>query len=123
MTPRKASWTSALTNGPVASLILPLYVLLSDVRTKSADGVAYLGAAVNENLAFGIMASTSFESPLLAKCFSTLDHLTDGQIGGNIVTSWKKAAFKAIRLDTPIEHDERYRQADEYLHVLHKEPT
>ncbi|RMZ81105.1 hypothetical protein DV738_g2442, partial [Chaetothyriales sp. CBS 135597] len=78
-------------------------------------------AAVTKNLAFGITASTSFEPPfLLAKRFSTLDHFTKGRIGWNIVTSWKKAAFKAIGLDTPIEHDERYAQADEYLRVLYK---
>ncbi|KAH6677248.1 xenobiotic compound family monooxygenase [Halenospora varia] len=78
-------------------------------------------AAVTKNLAFGITASTTFEPPfLLAKRFSTLDHLTGGRIGWNIVTSWKKSAFKAIGLDSPIEHDERYRQADEYLRVLYK---
>ncbi|KAJ9134862.1 Xenobiotic compound monooxygenase, DszA family [Coniochaeta hoffmannii] len=78
-------------------------------------------AAVTKNLAFGITASTSFEAPfVLAKRFSTLDHLTKGRIGWNIVTSWKKAAYKAIGLDNPIEHDERYRQADEYLRVLYK---
>ncbi|KAM0721066.1 hypothetical protein Q7P37_003352 [Cladosporium fusiforme] len=78
-------------------------------------------AAVTKNLAFGITASTSFEPPfLLAKRFSTLDHLTNGRIAWNIVTSWKKAAFKAIGIDTPIEHDERYLQADEYLRVLYK---
>ncbi|KFY36796.1 hypothetical protein V494_04962, partial [Pseudogymnoascus sp. VKM F-4513 (FW-928)] len=39
-------------------------------------------AAVTKNLAFGITASTSFEPPfLLAKRFSTLDHLTRGRIG------------------------------------------
>ncbi|KAI1496942.1 HK97 family phage prohead protease [Biscogniauxia marginata] len=78
-------------------------------------------AAVTKNLTFAITASTSFEPPfLLAKRFSTLDHFTKGRIGWNIVTSWKKAAFKAIGLDNPIEHDERYRQADEYLRVLYK---
>ena len=78
-------------------------------------------AAVTKNLAFGITSSTSFEPPFLAaKRFSTLDHLTNGRIGWNIVTSWKKAAFKAIGLDSPIEHDERYRQADEYLRVVYK---
>lgn len=78
-------------------------------------------AAVTKNLAFGITASTSFEPPfLLAKRFSTLDHLTEGRIAWNIVTSWKKAAFKAIGIETPIEHDERYLQADEYLRVLYK---
>jgi alkanesulfonate monooxygenase SsuD/methylene tetrahydromethanopterin reductase-like flavin-dependent oxidoreductase (luciferase family) len=78
-------------------------------------------AAVTKNLAFGITASTTFEAPfVLAKRFSTLDHFTKGRIGWNIVTSWKKAAYKAIGLDNPIEHDERYRQADEYLRVLYK---
>ncbi|KAJ5896400.1 Nitrilotriacetate monooxygenase component A/pristinamycin IIA synthase subunit A [Penicillium subrubescens] len=78
-------------------------------------------AAVTKNLAFGITSSTSFEQPfLLAKRFSTLDHLTNGRIGWNIVTSYKKAAFKAIGIDTPIEHDQRYAQADEYLRVLYK---
>ncbi|KAL2130793.1 hypothetical protein VTI74DRAFT_5936 [Chaetomium olivicolor] len=78
-------------------------------------------AAVTKNLAFGITASTSFEPPfLLAKRFSTLDHFTRGRVGWNIVTSWKKAAFKAIGLENPIDHDERYRQADEYLRVLYK---
>ncbi|KAF3389184.1 Dimethyl-sulfide monooxygenase [Penicillium rolfsii] len=78
-------------------------------------------AAVTKHLAFGITASTSFEQPfLLAKRFSTLDHLTNGRIGWNIVTSYKKAAFKAIGIDSPIEHDQRYAQADEYLRVLYK---
>ncbi|VUC25105.1 unnamed protein product [Clonostachys rosea] len=78
-------------------------------------------AAVTKNLSFAITASTSFEPPfLLAKRLSTLDHFTRGRVGWNIVTSWKKAAFKAIGLDNPIEHDERYAQADEYLRVLYK---
>lgn len=78
-------------------------------------------AAVTKNLAFGITASTSFEPPfLLAKRFSSLDHFTQGRIGWNIVTSWKKSAFKAIGIDNPIEHDERYLQADEYMRVLYK---
>jgi alkanesulfonate monooxygenase SsuD/methylene tetrahydromethanopterin reductase-like flavin-dependent oxidoreductase (luciferase family) len=78
-------------------------------------------AAVTKNLSFALTASTTFEPPfLLAKRFSSLDHFTQGRFGWNIVTSWKKAAFKAIGLDNPIDHDERYRQADEYLKVLYK---
>lgn len=91
------------------------------MRSLTGDQPISAMAAVTKNLAFAITASTSFEPPfLLAKRFSTLDHLTDGRFGWNIVTSWKKAAFKAIGLDTPIEHDERYLQADEYLRVLYK---
>lgn len=44
-------------------------------------------AAVTKKLCFGITASTSFEPPfLLAKRFATLDHMTNGRIGWNIVT-------------------------------------
>jgi alkanesulfonate monooxygenase SsuD/methylene tetrahydromethanopterin reductase-like flavin-dependent oxidoreductase (luciferase family) len=76
-------------------------------------------AAVTKHLNFAITAPTSFEPPfLLAKRFSTLDHLTGGRFGWNIVTSWKKAAFKVNGPDKPIEHDERYTQADEYLRAL-----
>lgn len=76
--------------------------------------------AVTKNLTFGITVSTSFESPfVLAKRFSTLDHMTDGRIGWNIVTSWKKSAFNAIGMD-PIEHNQRYAQADEYMRILYK---
>lgn len=90
------------------------------MRTNFEQPISAM-AAVTKNLSFAITASTSFEPPfLLAKRFSTLDHMTGGRFGWNIVTSWKKAAFKAIGVDTPIEHDERYLQADEYLRVLYK---
>lgn len=51
-------------------------------------------AAVTKNLTFAITASTTFEPPfLLAKRFSTLDHMTKGRIGWNIVIcppSWQQ---------------------------------
>lgn len=78
-------------------------------------------AAVTKNLAFAITSSTSFEAPfVLAKRFATLDHLTNGRIGWNIVTSWNKTAFKALGFPQGIEHDERYAQAQEYLRALYK---
>jgi hypothetical protein len=56
-------------------------------------------AAVTKNLGFAITSSTSFDSPyVLAKRFSTLDHLTGGRFGWNIVTSWKASGFKAVRV-------------------------
>ncbi|QQK44573.1 Nitrilotriacetate monooxygenase component A/pristinamycin IIA synthase subunit A [Penicillium digitatum] len=65
-------------------------------------------AAVTQNLSFGITASNSFEQPfLVAKRFSALNHLTNGRMSWNIVTSYKKAAFKTTDMDIPIELDER----------------
>ncbi|KAL4907730.1 hypothetical protein BDW74DRAFT_166392 [Aspergillus multicolor] len=77
-------------------------------------------ASVTKNLGFAITTSTSYEAPyVVAKRFSTLDHLTGGRFGWNIVTSWKESAAKAVGLPL-IEHDKRYEIADEYLRVLYK---
>lgn len=66
-------------------------------------------AAVTKRLVFAVTSSTSHEPPfLLARRFSTLDHLTGGRFGWNIVTGWKKSAFQAIGLDDAVDHDLRY---------------
>jgi alkanesulfonate monooxygenase SsuD/methylene tetrahydromethanopterin reductase-like flavin-dependent oxidoreductase (luciferase family) len=81
-------------------------------------------AAVTKRLNFAITSSTSHEPPfLLARRFSTLDHITNGRFGWNIVTGWKKSAFQAIGLDEAFEHDLRYERSDEYLRVLYKYRT
>lgn len=57
---------------------------MTQTRQTDTDGLKPISAmaAVTKNLAFGITASTTFEPPfLLAKRFSTLDHLTGGRIG------------------------------------------
>lgn len=55
-------------------------------------------AAVTKRLGFAITTSTSYEQPyVVAKRFSTLDHLTNGRFGWNIVTSWKESASRAVR--------------------------
>lgn len=56
-------------------------------------------ASVTKHLNFAATTSTSYEQPyVVAKRFATLDHLTGGRFGWNIVTSWKPAASKAVRL-------------------------
>jgi FMN-dependent oxidoreductase (nitrilotriacetate monooxygenase family) len=63
----------------------------------------------------------TYEAPyLLARRFSTLDHLTEGRIGWNIVTGYLDSAARAMGLTEQIAHDERYDRADEYLDVVYK---
>ncbi|KAJ4983783.1 xenobiotic compound family [Stagonosporopsis vannaccii] len=77
-------------------------------------------ASVTKHLNFAVTTSTSYEQPyVVAKRFATLDHLTGGRFGWNIVTSWKPAASKAVGLPY-VEHDKRYENADEYLRILYK---
>ncbi|SDC15371.1 LLM class flavin-dependent oxidoreductase [Acinetobacter boissieri] len=78
-------------------------------------------AAVTTHLGFGLTTSVSFEHPYpFARRMSTLDHLTRGRIGWNIVTSYLESGSKNIGLKTQLNHDERYDFADEYLTVLYK---
>ena len=78
-------------------------------------------AAATQHLGFGITVNLTYEPPyLLARRFSTLDHLTDGRIGWNIVTGYLDSAARAMGLTEQIAHDERYDRADEYLDVLYK---
>lgn len=78
-------------------------------------------ASVTKSLSFGITASTTYEQPfILARRFSTLDHLTKGRVGWNIVTSYLESAAKNLGLDTQVPHDERYKIAEEFLDVSYK---
>ncbi|UUQ67361.1 LLM class flavin-dependent oxidoreductase [Pseudomonas fuscovaginae UPB0736] len=78
-------------------------------------------AAVTKNLGFGLTANLTYETPyLFARRLSTLDHLSRGRVGWNIVTGYLDSAAKAMGLEAQAEHDRRYDQADEYLQVLYK---
>jgi alkanesulfonate monooxygenase SsuD/methylene tetrahydromethanopterin reductase-like flavin-dependent oxidoreductase (luciferase family) len=100
-----------------------------DAMLRSGHQVAHLDpmpivsamAAVTESLSFAVTASTSYVNPyILARQYSTLDHLTNGRIAWNIVTSWTKAAAQALGQDDVVPHDERYMVADEYMDVVYK---
>jgi FMN-dependent oxidoreductase (nitrilotriacetate monooxygenase family) len=78
-------------------------------------------AAVTRHLGFGVTVNLGYESPyLLARRFSTLDHLTGGRVGWNIVTGYLESAARAMGLSGQLPHDERYDRADEYMEVLYK---
>ena len=81
-------------------------------------------ASVTDNLGFGLTTGTAFEHPFpFARRISTLDHLTDGRLGWNVVTGYLPSAAENTQsrgqLDT-FEHDARYDHADEYLEALYK---
>jgi len=78
-------------------------------------------AAATRHLGFGVTVNLTYEQPyLLARRFSTLDHLTRGRIGWNVVTGYLDSAARAMGLAQQLPHDERYDRADEYLEVLYK---
>jgi alkanesulfonate monooxygenase len=78
-------------------------------------------ARVTKNLGFGVTCTLSFEPPYpFARRMSTLDHLTDGRAGWNIVTGYLDSAAKGVGLGSQAAHDTRYEVADEYMQVMYK---
>lgn len=132
-------WTDLaqlLERGKLTGLFVADVLGAYDVYGGNADGAVQTGAqfgisdptlfvsaaaAATKNLTFGITQSVTYENPFtVARRFATLDHLTQGRVGINIVTSTLTSAARYHGLEQQIEHDERYRRADEYTDVLYK---
>jgi alkanesulfonate monooxygenase len=78
-------------------------------------------AAVTAHLGFGLTSTLSYEPPFtFARRMSTLDHLTNGRIGWNIVTGYLNSAAKGAGLEQQPAHDTRYEIAAEYMDVVYK---
>jgi FMN-dependent oxidoreductase (nitrilotriacetate monooxygenase family) len=94
----------SLRRGTVRHDPMPLVPLLADATSR-----------------IGIIAtaSTTFYPPFLAaRLFNTLDHLTHGRVGINLVTSSPHAAAQNYGLEQHVEHDLRYEMADEWMEVV-----
>ncbi len=78
-------------------------------------------AAVTEHLGFGVTVNLSYEPSFpFARRMSTLDHLTGGRIGWNIVTGYLDSAARAAGRPAQMAHDDRYDVADDYMEAVYK---
>lgn len=78
-------------------------------------------AHATENLCFAFTGSILAEHPFnFARRASTLDHLTDGRVAWNIVTSYLPSAARNLGYADLPRHDDRYDRGDDYLEVLYK---
>src|SRR5215217_3698954 len=78
-------------------------------------------AAATKHIGFGVTANLTYETPyLFARRMSTLDHLTGGRIGWNIVTGYLDSAARAMGAARQTAHDDRYDVAEEYMDVVYK---
>ena len=102
------SWDAALRHGVQVPLNDPL-------------ALVPVMALATTHLGFGVTAALTYEHPYtFARRISTLDHLSNGRIGWNIVTGYLDSAARNLGLDRQLGHDERYDLADEYLDVVYK---
>jgi FMN-dependent oxidoreductase (nitrilotriacetate monooxygenase family) len=83
--------------------------------------ISYL-AAHTKRLGLVATLPTSFYSPfMLARHLSTIDHLSRGRAGWNVVTGSENEAAQAYGIGEKMPpHDERYDRADEFLDITHQ---
>jgi FMN-dependent oxidoreductase (nitrilotriacetate monooxygenase family) len=78
-------------------------------------------AHATRHLGFGVTAALTYEHPYtFARRMSTLDHLSGGRVGWNIVTGYLDSAARNLGLQRQLAHDARYDLADEYMDVVYK---
>ncbi|SDV48750.1 LLM class flavin-dependent oxidoreductase [Chitinasiproducens palmae] len=76
-------------------------------------------SAVTSRIGFVATASTTYNEPYtIARKYASLDHLSGGRVGWNVVTSWSEAEAKNYNLETSLQHDVRYRRAQEFVDVV-----
>ncbi len=100
----------------------PAASLRNAVQVPLLDPMALVPAMAHAttHLGFGVTCNLAYETPFLfARRMATLDHLTAGRIGWNIVTGYLDSAARAMGLDAQMAHDDRYDLADEYMRLVY----
>ncbi len=93
------------------------------VQIPNADPTLFVSAMalVTKHLGFGITANLTLDHPYhFARRFSTLDHLTRGRIGWNIVTGYLESGARGMGFDASRAHDDRYDTAEDFLEATYK---
>ncbi|SER69214.1 LLM class flavin-dependent oxidoreductase [Rhizobium sp. NFR03] len=105
----------------LAVLNMPVEALKRSHTVTSFEPFTLLSAlaAVTERIGLVATASTTFDAPYhIARRFASLDHISDGRAGWNIVTTSNPDAALNFGLDEHVEHGERYRRAREFFDVV-----
>ena len=105
----------------LAVLNMPMDALKRSATATSFEPMTLLSALamVTENLGLVATGSTTYEEPYhVARRFSSLDHISGGRAGWNIVTTSNPNASMNFGLEDHLEHGERYRRAREFYDVV-----
>jgi FMN-dependent oxidoreductase (nitrilotriacetate monooxygenase family) len=105
----------------LAVLNMPIDALKRSATVTSFDPQTLLPAlaVVTERLGLIATGSTTFDEPFhVARRFASLDHLSNGRAGWNIVTTANPDAALNFGRNDQMEHDERYRRAREFYDVV-----
>ena len=105
----------------LAVLNMPMEALKRSHTVTSFEPMTLLSALAVTTKHIGLIAtgSTTFDEPYhVARRFASLDHISGGRAGWNVVTTSNPDAALNFGLDEHMEHDERYRRAREFYDVV-----
>ena len=105
----------------LAVLNMPLEALKRSHTVTSFEPFTLLSAlaAVTEHIGLVATGSTTFDAPYhIARRFASLDHISGGRAGWNIVTTSNPDAALNFGLEDHMEHGERYARAREFYDVV-----
>jgi FMN-dependent oxidoreductase (nitrilotriacetate monooxygenase family) len=89
-------------------------------RSDPAPLIPMMGR-VTKDLCFGLTANTTYMEPFyLARLFATLDDLTQGRIGWNVVAGFSRSEAANFGRSDVLSHKERYERAEEYMALCYK---
>jgi FMN-dependent oxidoreductase (nitrilotriacetate monooxygenase family) len=105
----------------LAVLNMPMAALKRSATVTSFEPLTLLSAlaVVTDCLGLIATASTTYDEPFhIARKFASLDHLSSGRAGWNVVTTANPQAALNFGLDAHVEHGERYHRAREFFDVV-----
>jgi FMN-dependent oxidoreductase (nitrilotriacetate monooxygenase family) len=105
----------------LAVLNMPIEALKRSHTVTSFDPLTLLPVLAVDTTHLGLIAtaSTTFEQPyLIARRFASLDHISGGRAGWNVVTTSNPDSALNFGLEEHMEHDERYARAREFVDVV-----
>lgn len=105
----------------LAVLNMPMQALQRSHTVSSFEPMTLLSALAQHTTHLGLIAtaSTTFEQPFhLARRFASLDHLSNGRAGWNVVTTSNPDAALNFGLEEHLEHADRYLRAREFYDVV-----
>ena len=105
----------------MAVLNMPVEALKRSHTVTSFEPFTLLSALSQVTQRIGLIAtgSTTFDAPYhIARRFASLDHLSGGRAGWNIVTTSNPDAALNFGLEEHMEHAERYARAREFYDVV-----
>lgn len=76
---------------------------------------------VTSHLGFGLTYASTFMHPFYtARLLNSLDHITNGRIAFNVITSQRRADYANYGYDELVDHNTRYERLEEFIDVCRK---